>query len=235
MVKPRLASNARQADTLRMFTALRLLRPSWGGALLLGIGLDAPGRTLALASLAAGAASLFLEADAAHLQTAQREGACTFAVTTLDEALRALKNEIRQGRAISVAVGGDPHRWLSEMAERGVQPEVFASALDLPSAAADAVSTLLSRGTYRMEGFGLDSSQDSSNLEDLLTAATRDTWRIEEQLASSLAGRRLQDQHLFAATTGKDPVAVAARRWLRVAPTLFPRALERAYWSEVRC
>ena len=124
---------ATQRDTLGMFTALCLARSSWAGALLVGVGLNDAGRTLALAGLAAGAACILLEENAEQLRAAQREGCCTFSVTSLDEALRIVKNEVRQRRAIAVALSGDPATWLQDMADRGVQPQAFASTRALPN------------------------------------------------------------------------------------------------------
>jgi urocanate hydratase len=112
-----------QAETLRRFTALRLMRERWGGVFVLGVGLTGNRRATALATLGVGAAGLFLEGDSAVLRAAMRDGCCSFVVTSLDEALRALKNELRQGRAITVGLGGEPARWLEEMVERGVVPD----------------------------------------------------------------------------------------------------------------
>ena len=59
---------------------------------------------------------------------AQREGCCTFNVTSLDEALRIVKNEVRQRHAISVGLRGDrAEAGLQQMVERGVQPQAFAA------------------------------------------------------------------------------------------------------------
>ena len=225
---------ATQRDTLPMFTALRLLRPAWPGSLLVGAGLDDAGRALALASLAAGAASIFLEDDTARIREAQREGCCTFTVHSLDEALRIVKNEVRQRHAITVALSGDAGLWLQEMVERGVQPQAFAASRLPREGEAASLTVLCERGMQTLHGFGLCSTRnDGIDLEDVLTRATRGTWRLQAQGASSLAERRANDAALFEATTQDDEVAMLARQWLQAAPSLFPRALERAYWSKV--
>jgi Urocanase Rossmann-like domain len=44
---------------------------------------------------------------------------------SLAEALRILKNEIRKGQAVSVAVAADQRRVVEEMLDRGVQPDLL--------------------------------------------------------------------------------------------------------------
>ena len=216
-----------QRHTLELFTALRLLQPSWAGTLLLGIGLDETGRALALASLAAGAAGLFLDADTANLRAAAREGCTTFAVTTLDEALRTLKNELRQGHAITVALSGNTTAWLNEIVERGVHPRYLALC---HSTAQAAIGTIESRGTQRLCGYGLHTAPSAINLQQLATAAS-EGWRITDDCAPTPAERRMQDAVMLTASTGGDPMATITRRWLRTIPALFPHALTRATWT----
>ncbi len=219
--------SSQQRRTLELFTALRLLQPSWAGTLLLGIGLNEAGRALALASLAAGAAALFLEADAANLRTAAREGCTTFTVNTLDEALRALKNEIRQGRAITVALSGDPTAALREIVERGVQPGYLAPCYPLVQ---NSIGILEACGTRILSGFGLQGSPQAIALDERVTDASAG-WQIAEDDAESLMQRRAQDASMIEATTGDVTIAIITRQWLRMVPTLFPRALDRALWT----
>ncbi len=224
-----------QAETLRMYTALRLLRMGWAGSLLLGVGLNQRGRSLALASLAAGAASLFVEADPIELREAQRQGCCTFSVTTLDEALRALKNELRQGRAIVVGLSGDPARWLADMVERGVQPQALAFAGDPVAVESSSIRVLLQRGAEAMHGLGLAAGHGGTDLHAMLSEAMAGAWQVDVDVASNLIERRGRDREMFAQAellaAGGNAIAGAAVRWLREAPTLFPRALDRAFWT----
>jgi urocanate hydratase len=115
-----------QQQVLWRFTALLLLRESWAGELLLGAGLDENGAALALAAHIAGAVCLSVDADAERVKAAQRRGACDFAVNSLDEALRTMKNEVRLGRALSVGLLGNPEAMIAEMEERGVLPAIAA-------------------------------------------------------------------------------------------------------------
>ena len=221
---------ATQIDTLRCMTALRLHRPMWARALLLGVGLNDVGRMLALASLAAGAAALLLESDPVLLREAAREGCATFAVTTLDEALRALKNEVRQGRAITVALGGDTELCLREMVERGVLPQAVAAARALSLAETSSIATLQGWGAERLCVPGARES-GSVDLGAVLHETVHGRWQIEEDIATDLAQRRAKDAALLGQETGDDPMSEIMQHWMRAAPTLFPRALNRACWK----
>ena len=172
-----------QRATLLAFAALTQQEPEWRGKLLLVIGMD---RTLALAALAAGAATLILEDDASLLREARQD--VTFTVTTLDEALRALKNEIRQGRAITVALAGNTQRWLAEIKERGVQPHRTVTPHQFLGMADHPVN-------------------------------------VAEDHAATPQERRTRDATLMQAHPEQ-------QRWLRAAPSLFPRDRTRAYLSE---
>ena len=70
----------------------------------------------------AGAASLAATADPVAQKQAIREGVVNFLVTSLDEALRILKNEIRKRETVAVCVAASPQAVAAEMLERGVLP-----------------------------------------------------------------------------------------------------------------
>lgn len=106
---------------------MNLPRTDWGGALVLGCGLGLGGAALALAGNIAGAGVLAVEGRADVCRAAMRSGACDFVVNSVDEALRILKNEIRQRRPVSVGLAMVPVTALEELVERGVQPEAFAA------------------------------------------------------------------------------------------------------------
>lgn len=215
---------ASQAETLRLFTALRLHRPFWAGSLLLGIGLNDPGRALALASLAAGAAALLLEDDPVRLREASREGCATFTVTTLDEALRALKNEVRQGRAITIALAGSLERHLAEMVERGVLPGFTAASRELSRAEANSIAVLKHWGSERLYGHGLIGPGEVELVVD-------PDWTMVIDGATSPLERRGRDAVLLEKAWGDCDRSQVMRQWLRAVPTLFPRALDRPHWE----
>ncbi len=98
--------------------------PTLGGQLLYAGELGIQGRALVIAGNVAGCATLAVVEDPTVQRQATRDGVVDFVVTSLDEALRILKNEIRKQTAVAVcvdAVAADVER---EMAERGVQPDL---------------------------------------------------------------------------------------------------------------
>lgn len=108
------------------FAALTASSADVGGWLLLFAGLDRDGIAVAVASNVAGAASLGIEPDAERAKAALRAGVCDFVVNDLSEALRILKNEIRQRRVVSVVLTGAVDAAVAEMIDRGVQPDALA-------------------------------------------------------------------------------------------------------------
>jgi hypothetical protein len=96
-----------------------------GGKLLYAGELHEDGCRLVRAANIAGAASLSATADTATQRHAIRDGVADFLVTSLDEALRILKNEIRKRQAASVVVSLGPGKLVAEMRERGVLPDLL--------------------------------------------------------------------------------------------------------------
>ena len=82
---------------------------------------------LSIAANIAGAGCLAIDERPEVSRAAMRSGACDFVVNTVDEALRVLKNEIRQRKPISVGLTLAPDAGLNELLDRGVQPELFAA------------------------------------------------------------------------------------------------------------
>src|ERR1017187_10543402 len=121
----RFIAQAHQAYRSLMQSAAARNKESLGGNLLYAGELDERGRELAVASNIAGAASLAASADAAVLRQAMRDGIIDFFVTSLDEALRILKNEIRKRQPVAVAVSVAPQTIVKEMHGRGVLPDLF--------------------------------------------------------------------------------------------------------------
>jgi hypothetical protein len=98
-----------------------------GGKLLYAGELSGPGRELLFAANIAGAASIGASADPVAQREAIRDGVIDFLVTSLEEALRILKNEIRKHQAVSVAVSIDPNLLVEQMLDRGVLPDLLPS------------------------------------------------------------------------------------------------------------
>jgi urocanate hydratase len=82
-------------------------------------------RALLVAANIAGAATLVASADSPVCKQALRDGAVDFLVTTLDESLRILKNEVRKRQTVAVCVAQEPERVEREMQKRGLQPDLL--------------------------------------------------------------------------------------------------------------
>ena len=96
-----------------------------GGSLMVIAELDPAGMALATAANIAGAATLAFEDDPRRAREAVRAGVCDFMVTSLDEALRILKNEIRKTKPVSVVLDADPVSTLAEAVDRGLRAELI--------------------------------------------------------------------------------------------------------------
>jgi Urocanase Rossmann-like domain len=97
-----------------------------GGQLLYAGSLDGEGRALVVAANVAGAATLAAADDPAAQKRAIYDGVVDFAVTTLDEALRILKNQVRKHETVAVCVGANPAAVEADMQERGIVPDLVA-------------------------------------------------------------------------------------------------------------
>jgi urocanate hydratase len=96
-----------------------------GGKLFYAGDIDGMGSALVVAANIAGAATLTASADPFAPKQAIRDGVIDFLVTSLDEALRILKNEIRKCLPVAVCVGLSPEQVEREMLERGVLPDLL--------------------------------------------------------------------------------------------------------------
>lgn len=117
-----------------------------GGSLFYAGEMDEAGRALVVAANIAGAATLVASADLAAQKQAIRDAVADFLVTSLDEALRILKNQLRKRETVSVCVGIAPAAMEREMNERGVQPDLLRSAMEGALLTATDSPTLLTWG-----------------------------------------------------------------------------------------
>jgi len=128
----------------RYFTALASQanpEESLGGSLLYAGALSDDTRALAAAANVAGAATLVVAEDTAAQKQAARDGIADFLVTSLDEALRILKNEIRKRATVAVCVAAAPTELEREMLERGVVPDLVSAGAARVFPAARAIKT----------------------------------------------------------------------------------------------
>ncbi|HWF66784.1 MAG TPA: hypothetical protein VN670_05745 [Acidobacteriaceae bacterium] len=190
---------ARQIAVYRKYLQLQSIAESHfarslAGRLILSAGFGLQGAQLALATVIAGGTFLGIESDANHLKAAVRNGSCDFMVTTLDEALRVLKNEIRKGTPLSTGLLGSAAEILPAIVERGVQPDLIAAHASRENPAESvalepAINQLVERGAqfFRRGGekfaAGEGESADLAPGDVLWTAANPQDLRRMDQTA----------------------------------------------------
>jgi urocanate hydratase len=96
-----------------------------GGKLIVSGGMGGMGGAQPLAATMTGAAFLGIDVDPERIKKRLKTGYCDFLVTTLDEALRILKNAVRKKENISVGLVGNCADIIPELAERGVVPDIL--------------------------------------------------------------------------------------------------------------
>ncbi len=96
-----------------------------GGKLIVSGGMGGMGGAQPLAATMTGAAFLGIDVDPERIKKRIKTGYCDFLVTTLDEALRILKNAVRKKENISVGLVGNCADIIPELAERGVVPDIL--------------------------------------------------------------------------------------------------------------
>lgn len=175
----------------------KALELSLGGKLLYAGELDDEGRSIVLAGNIAGCATLSATHDIAAQKQAIRDGVVDFLVTSLDEALRILKNEVRKQGTVAVCIAQASDEVEREMLERGVQPD-----LTRESAAADAM---------RMQW--AESAEDT----EPMSAPATIVWQVQQTPAKWLPGL---DAIALDCINSAD---AWNRRWLRLLPRYLGR------------
>jgi urocanate hydratase len=95
------------------------------GKLVVTGGMGGMGGAQPLAATMNGAAFLGIDVDPERIKKRLKTGYCDVMVTSLDEALRILKNAVRKGEATSVGLVGNCADLIPEMAKRGIVPDVL--------------------------------------------------------------------------------------------------------------
>src|SRR6201985_3015562 len=98
---------------------------SLSGKLVASGGMGGMGGAQPLAATMNGAAYLGIDVDPERIKRRVKTGYCDVMVNSLDEALRILKNAVRQGEATSVGLVGNCADLIPEMAKRGVVPDLL--------------------------------------------------------------------------------------------------------------
>jgi urocanate hydratase len=96
-----------------------------GGKLIVSGGMGGMGGAQPLAATMNGAAFLGIDVDPERIKKRLKTGYCDFLVTTLDEALRILKNAVRKKENVSVGLVGNCADIIPQLAERGVVPDIL--------------------------------------------------------------------------------------------------------------
>jgi urocanate hydratase len=178
-----------QRQTLRLYGELISQNETWGGKLIFTSGPGASATGLPAAVSIAGGTTLALDPDGPTVKAVFRQGGFDFVVNTLDEALRVLKNEIRQHKPLSVALISPIQPVLEEMASRGVAPDLECS-----------VSPNL---------------EVTSNITSLTSWLAARTWSEVILPAASTSDLRALDLRLFEILPPGDTIR---RRWLQRIP-----------------
>src|SRR2546426_544989 len=95
------------------------------GKLVVSGGMGGMGGAQPLAATMNGGAFLGIDADPERIKRRVKTGYCDVMVTSLDEALRILKNAVRKGEAASVGLVGNCADLIPELARRGVVPDLL--------------------------------------------------------------------------------------------------------------
>ena len=95
------------------------------GKLVVTGGMGGMGGAQPLAATLNGAAFLGIEVDAERIKRRIRTGYCDICVNSLDEAVRILKNAVRQKQAVSVGLVGNCADVIPELARRGIVPDLL--------------------------------------------------------------------------------------------------------------
>src|SRR5512147_1246379 len=95
------------------------------GKLIVSGGMGGMGGAQPLAATMTGAAFLGIDVDPERIKKRLKSGYCDFMVTSLDEALRILKNAVRKKENVSVGLVGNCADIIPELAMRGVVPDIL--------------------------------------------------------------------------------------------------------------
>jgi urocanate hydratase len=219
------SASRRQFDVLRLYGDLVSDREDWSGALVLACGPCA--EIVPTAVSIANGTTLWLTDAAADARAAMRRGAVDFVVNSLDEALRTLKNQIRQGRPLGVALTGDVASVLEEIVERGVLPDRMfghAAMLDASQSRASIDSLQASGMDFR---YGPYQGTDGGRWQRATMIVGRNRSYAYFVQAESLPRLREIDVRLLATLAEGD---IPRRRWLQRLPRYVRDSVEGGRW-----
>ena len=139
------------------------------GKLIVSGGMGGMGGAQPLAATMTGAAFLGIDVDPERIKKRLKTGYCDFMVTTLDEALRILKNAVRKKENVSVGLVGNCADIIPELAERGVVPDILTD----QTSAHDPLNGYVPNGMTFEEALELRKSDPKAYQEKSLDAMAR--------------------------------------------------------------
>jgi urocanate hydratase len=139
------------------------------GKLVVSGGMGGMGGAQPLAATMAGAVFLGIDVDPERIKKRLKTGYCDFLVTTLDEALRIVKNAVRKKENISVGLVGNCADIIPELAERGVVPDILTD----QTSAHDPLNGYVPNGMSLAEALELRKSDPKAYQEKSLDAMAR--------------------------------------------------------------
>jgi hypothetical protein len=230
-----------QPQILRTYTTLHQITPTWGGKLILILGLNPAGAALSIAANIAGAVSLAIDNHPTHLREVVRTGAADFIVNNLDEAIRAMKNEVRKRAPLSVALNADPILTLVEILERGLSPQLVSTFLP-PALPPEQSNALIQAALqFQSQGASLINFDGQPNPHPALFTSS-DTllipllaerhWTLQTLTFDTPAALRAFDTEALTLLSPEDPHDTLRRRWLEAAPRILKRQRppQRSLW-----
>lgn len=186
------------------------------GCFVTAFGLDEIADVLPLAASISGACFLGVDPDGERLKSLLRAGQCDFVVNSLDEALRILKNELRQKQPVSVVLKAEVPAVLSEIDERGVTPDLIIEATARELRELETVASLKS-AVCLPEDAPLFEMPESSAASAAAIDAMLVSWSLPEGTAATLGKIDALALPLIPERDGM------RRRWLSVAGRYIPR------------
>jgi urocanate hydratase len=139
------------------------------GKLVVSGGMGGMGGAQPLAATMTGAAFLGIDVDPERIKKRLKTGYCDFMVTTLDEALRILKNAVRKKENVSVGLVGNCADIIPELAERGVVPDILTD----QTSAHDPLNGYVPNGMTLAEALELRKRDPKAYQEESLDAIAR--------------------------------------------------------------
>ncbi len=150
------------------------------GKLVVTGGMGGMGGAQPLAATMNGAAFLGIDVDPERIKKRLKTGYCDVMVTSLDEALRILKNAVRKCEAISVGLVGNCADVIPELVKRGVVPDLLTD----QTSAHDPV------GGYVPNGMSLEAALELRK-KDAAEYKTRSLAAMAEHVRGMLALQKL--------------------------------------------